>query len=323
MQALEERIDEARRQLATAPVVGLAADPQVAGLAALLGTEEPSLRRGLALLLAVLVEAGSVFGFALAGAATANPPSPPPQTGATSRTTTVPGRAPSGSAPSGVVSLAERAARRKRGRRPATQPDASLVRWAAQCLRRDHRGCIGARATYQAYCRWSEGAGRQRRYRDQVRPLHDRQHRSHGRQEDRAPAGGVLCRRRTDLGAGSAGRQDGGMSKQLGRIVMGCQISAARALLGWSRVQLAAAAGLNVNSIAYWEAMTVISAKREPHACARIRQALHQAGVEFVGHAKPGARLAENANYVMRPPSRARSASWGVTGFSTFGGGAQ
>ena len=82
VQALEERIDEARRHLATAPVVGLSADPQVAGLAALLGTEEPSLRRALALLLAVLVEAGSAVGFALAGAATANPPSPPP-TGAT------------------------------------------------------------------------------------------------------------------------------------------------------------------------------------------------------------------------------------------------
>ena len=97
------------------------------------------------------------------------------------------------------------------------------------------------------------------------------------------------------------------MSRPLGRIVTGCQIKAARALLGWSRAQLAAAADLNVNSITYWEAMTVISATREPHACARIRQALHQAGVEFVGHAKPGARLAENANYVMRPPSRARA----------------
>ena len=42
VQALEERIDEARRYLATAPVVGLTADPQVAGLAALLGTEEPT-----------------------------------------------------------------------------------------------------------------------------------------------------------------------------------------------------------------------------------------------------------------------------------------
>src|SRR5688572_12849987 len=97
------------------------------------------------------------------------------------------------------------------------------------------------------------------------------------------------------------------MSRPLGRIVMGCQIRAARSLLGWSRAQLAAAAGLNVNSISYWEAMTVISAKREPHACARIRQALHQAGVEVGGHAKPGVRLVENANYVMRPPSRARA----------------
>ena len=77
-QALEERIDEARRHLATAPVVGQSADPQVAGLAALLGTEEPTLRRALALLLAVLVEAGSAVGFALASAATANPPPPPP-----------------------------------------------------------------------------------------------------------------------------------------------------------------------------------------------------------------------------------------------------
>ena len=91
------------------------------------------------------------------------------------------------------------------------------------------------------------------------------------------------------------------MSKHTGRIVVGGQIRAARALLGWSRAQLAAAAGLNVNSITYWEATTVIFAKREPHACARIRQALHQAGVEFVGHAKPGVRLVENTNFVMRP----------------------
>ena len=146
VRVLEERVDEAQRHLGTAPVVGQTADPQVAGLAALLGPEEPSLRRALALLLAVLVEAGSAVGFPLASAAAANPP-PPPQTGATSRTPAVPGRAPNGSAPSGVVSFAARAGRRKRGRRPATQPDASLVGWAAQCLRRDHHGCIGARAT--------------------------------------------------------------------------------------------------------------------------------------------------------------------------------
>jgi len=74
-QALEERIGEARRHLATAPVVGLSADPQVAGLAAMLGTEEPTLRRALALLLAILVELGSATGFALASSATATSPS--------------------------------------------------------------------------------------------------------------------------------------------------------------------------------------------------------------------------------------------------------
>ena len=95
-------------------------------------------------------------------------------------------------------------------------------------------------------------------------------------------------------------------SKQTGGIVMGCQIRAARALLGWSRSDLAHAAGLHANSIAYWEEMAAISGRREPHACARIREALHQAGVEVVGHAKPGVRLCQNANYVTRPPSRAR-----------------
>lgn len=151
--ALEERITEARRHLAAAPVVGLTADPQVAGLAALVGAEELSLRRALALWLAVLVEVGSAFGFTLAGAATTNPPPAVPCT------TTRRGAGPAGPAPSGVVSFAERDARRKRGRRPATQPAASLVRWAAQCVRRDPHGCTGARATYQAYCRWAEGAG--------------------------------------------------------------------------------------------------------------------------------------------------------------------
>ena len=47
--------------------------------------------------------------------------------------------------------------------------------------------------------------------------------------------------------------------------------------------------------------------RREPHACTRIRQALHDAGIEFVGHAKPGVRLCQYANYVSRPPSRARA----------------
>ena len=98
------------------------------------------------------------------------------------------------------------------------------------------------------------------------------------------------------------------MTKVTGSIVMGCQIKAARALLGWSRKQLATAANLHVNSISYWEEAPVIrTGRREPHACARIRQAFHHAAVEFVGHAKPGVRLVQNNNYCGRPPSRARA----------------
>ena len=157
-QALEERIADARRELATQPVVGQTADPQAAALAALLGTEESKLRRGLALLLAVLVEAGSAFGFAIASAATANPPSPQ-RAGPTPRTSTAPDTALRSPTTSSVVSFAEQAARRKHGRRPTTQPDPSLSRWADQCVRPDQGGCIGGRNIYQSYCRWAQDAG--------------------------------------------------------------------------------------------------------------------------------------------------------------------
>jgi hypothetical protein len=123
--ALEARIDEARQQLATHPAVGLTA---------VLGTEEATLRRGLALLLAVLVEVGSAFGFALAHAATANPQ--PPRSHAPHRTDSPPriGNAPKAGArdpaPSAVVSFAEQAARLKRRRRRTVPLDQSLARWA-------------------------------------------------------------------------------------------------------------------------------------------------------------------------------------------------
>lgn len=163
-QVLEERIAEARRKLATKPVVGQSADPQVTGLAALLSIEEATLRRGLALLLAVLVEVGSAFGFALAHAATANPPPPsrsyaPPRAGATPRIGKAPKAAACNPAPSAVVSFAEQAARLKRRRRPTIHPDQSLARWAEGCVQRDHHGCVGARTAYEAYCRWAKNVG--------------------------------------------------------------------------------------------------------------------------------------------------------------------
>lgn len=96
------------------------------------------------------------------------------------------------------------------------------------------------------------------------------------------------------------------MSRFTGRIVAGCQIRAARSLLDWSRHDLARAAGVHCNAVAYWEqTVAVPTGRREPHACARIRHAFRHAGVEFIGHSKPGVRLAQNDNYCRRPPSRA------------------
>jgi hypothetical protein len=125
----------------------------------MLGTEEPTLRRALALLLAILVELGSATGFALASSATATSPScnPPASPG---HTTTKSTTAPHQSMPSTVVGFSDRRAHSKR-RRPtaATPPHTSLVRWAEQCVQRDHHGCLGARATYKAYCRWAGEVG--------------------------------------------------------------------------------------------------------------------------------------------------------------------
>ena len=108
------------------------------------------------------------------------------------------------------------------------------------------------------------------------------------------------------------------MSKVTGRIVVGAQIRAARSLLSWSQDELANAAGLNPNAIVYWEQTVAIPfGRHEPHACRKITEALRCAGVEFIGHAKPGVRLVENTNYVMKPPSR-RRARHGVIPVSSY-----
>ena len=75
-------------------------------------------------------------------------------------------------------------------------------------------------------------------------------------------------------------------------IVTGAQIRAARALLGWTRAELATAANLHRNAVAYWELRATIPTGhyREPHACRLIRKALLVAGVEIF-MAPPGVRL--------------------------------
>lgn len=76
-------------------------------------------------------------------------------------------------------------------------------------------------------------------------------------------------------------------------IATGRQIAAARALLGWSQGQLARAAGLHANAVAYWERHETIETYRPPFACERIRDALQDAGVETFLKPAPGVRFAE------------------------------
>lgn len=96
----------------------------------------------------------------------------------------------------------------------------------------------------------------------------------------------------------------------------GGQIRAARALLSWSRQELAVAAQLHVNSIAYWEQRDEIASGvwKEPFACGRIRDALNGAGVEFLTHPAPGVRLCAKPT-IKQHHARARARmSWGLTG---------
>lgn len=76
-------------------------------------------------------------------------------------------------------------------------------------------------------------------------------------------------------------------------ITTGRQIAAARALLGWSQDELADAAAMHVNSVAYWERRGVIATDyyKAPVACRQIRQALLKAGVETFMDPSPGVRL--------------------------------
>ena len=78
------------------------------------------------------------------------------------------------------------------------------------------------------------------------------------------------------------------------RITTGAQIRAARALLGWTRQELAAAARLHPNAVAYWERHAVIPSPPDgnlPFACRRIAHALRRAGVVMVSQPGPGVAL--------------------------------
>ena len=70
----------------------------------------------------------------------------------------------------------------------------------------------------------------------------------------------------------------------------GLQIRAGRALLGWRRTDLARAANLHPNAVAYWERRERLP-HREEVGCRRIREALSHAGVVVVSAPAPGVCL--------------------------------
>lgn len=72
-------------------------------------------------------------------------------------------------------------------------------------------------------------------------------------------------------------------------LILGAQIRAGRALLGWSRQDLATRARLHSNSIAYWEGTPAIA--RRSVACERMEAAMNAAGVMFFSRPHPGAYL--------------------------------
>lgn len=73
----------------------------------------------------------------------------------------------------------------------------------------------------------------------------------------------------------------------------GRHLAAARTLAGLKQTELAALAGLHVNSLKRLEAMAAIQCKTSPHAVERINKALLAAGVIAEGSPMPLVRLFE------------------------------
>jgi hypothetical protein len=68
-----------------------------------------------------------------------------------------------------------------------------------------------------------------------------------------------------------------------GMIATGAQIRAARAMLDWTRPQLAQASGLHKNAVRYWEQRADIPMDRfsVPFAVKQIEEALQREGVQL------------------------------------------
>lgn len=93
----------------------------------------------------------------------------------------------------------------------------------------------------------------------------------------------------------------------------GRQIRAARAMLGWTRADLAKAAGVHVNAVAYWERAPRIPALlpsgrqnlHETEGVSRLRKALEACGIRFITVPAPGIALCLGDNFWTSTRARA------------------
>ena len=134
---LESQLVMGRTQLATVAVAGTVSDPHAGALARLTGFDEATIRAGVALLLAALIEAGSALGFTIVSVSTTtNPP--------LSVHSRVPGR------------------KKATDRLPSPTRRSTVGgfgRWVQARLKADPVSKIAAREAYADFCEWSRAAG--------------------------------------------------------------------------------------------------------------------------------------------------------------------
>jgi len=118
------------------------ADPQSEALGRLLGFAPSSIKDGLAILVASLIELGSGFGLFAATASAASVPAPA-------------GRKPE----KPKVATAPVSTRTAETKRPEKAEADSLKQFLRDCVRASSGAEIGAAELYEAYAKWAAGAG--------------------------------------------------------------------------------------------------------------------------------------------------------------------
>jgi hypothetical protein len=152
---LEHQVEQGRTVLQTQPVTARAADPQVAGLVGIIGLDEPTIRHGLAVLLALLIEGVSATGFAIVAGATAKSPLHPDPPCASRRH-----HRPSARRQTKLATNVVRLVTSPRSTRPASARHATaLDGWLGGLVPSEPTTQMAARPTYMAYRHWAERGG--------------------------------------------------------------------------------------------------------------------------------------------------------------------